>query len=187
MDSDAQSKIRRFTTEYVVPEDRMRLLVETEDDAVRILWLTRRLMVRMVPELVKYLSEVAPAIDKQTKGQSGSATAPGLSDNAQRQQQLNALGQMEQQPPVTPQAQDTPTQNCLISSLQVRMGRGGVVVSFLVDETEVQKLPFPQEALRQWMGILHLNFRKAQWTDDVWPAWITAKGWDQGPDSLRLN
>lgn len=177
--------VRRFTTEYIVAEDRIRLAVERQDDAVQHLWLTRRLMLRMVPELVKYLTEVAPTAPEMAK--QGPNTS-GLSDNAQRLQQMEALGQIAQQPPVRASEEAEAADNLLIASLRVQMGRNGIRVSFLVaDGTVVLQMPFVHDALRQWLGILHMSFRKAQWADDVWPAWITAKGWDQGPDALRLN
>ena len=40
--------IRRFTTDYVPVEDRMRLSLERDDGAVRILWLTRPLLNKLV-------------------------------------------------------------------------------------------------------------------------------------------
>ena len=32
--------IKRFTTEYVIPEDRIRLSLESNDGQMRVLWLT---------------------------------------------------------------------------------------------------------------------------------------------------
>ena len=47
--------VRRFTTEYVIPEDRIRIALERQDDTLVVLWLTRRLMVRLVPQILKVL------------------------------------------------------------------------------------------------------------------------------------
>jgi hypothetical protein len=171
--------IRRFTTEYVVPEDRIRISLERGDDRVVILWLTRRLMSRLVPELVK----IVDALPRQ--GQPTQAQPP--SDNAQRRNQLDALGKLEQQAPVLAGPAPDTVESHLITGLGVRMARGGTLIDFKAGEETIQTIPFPEEALRQWLGMLHMNFTKAAWAEDIWPAWITAKGWDQGPDALRLN
>jgi len=66
--------------------------------------------------------------------------------------------------------------------------RSVVLIDFKADkDTIIQTLPFPEDAMRQWLGVLNLNFRKAEWKEDIWPKWITAKGWNEGPDALRLN
>lgn len=51
----APPTIRRFTTEYDAEEDRIRLTLERAEGGPVRLWLTRRLLVKAVPELVKVL------------------------------------------------------------------------------------------------------------------------------------
>ena len=170
--------IKRFTTEYVVAEDRIRLSLEREDGKILVLWLTRRLMTRLVPQIVK-IFDTLPHLQQ--------AQAAPPSDNAQRRSQLDALGKLEQQSPVLGGTQPDDLETHLITGLGLRMARGGILLDFKVGEAIVQTIPFREEPLRQWLGMLHLNFTKADWNDDVWPAWITAKGWDKGPDALRLN
>lgn len=186
-----KSEIHRFTTEYVVSEDRIRILVETEHNQIRIMWLTRRLMSRMVPELIKYLNKVAPTFASNMEEQASAVLQPTTgtrrSDNAQRQRQLDALSQIEPQTPVQPKTRDQVVCEELITCLQVQMGHNGLLLSLIADQTVVQKIPFSQDSLRQWIAVLHLKFRRAEWSDDVWPTWITAEGWNQGPDALRLN
>ena len=171
--------VRRFTTEYVIPEDRIRIALERQDDTLAILWLTRRLATRLVPQVVKVLGTL-PQLQ-------GTGVVERPSDNAQRQNQMEALGKLEQQAPVLGGELPDNIEAHLITGLGVRMTRALMLLDFKVGEEVVQILPFPEDAIRQWLGMLHLNFRKAQWNEDIWPAWITAKGWDQGPDALRLN
>jgi hypothetical protein len=171
--------VRRFTTEYVVAEDRLRLALERGDDSIAALWLTRRLVRRLVPQIVK----VVDALPRLRGG--GQMTPP--SDNAQRRNQLDALGKIEQQAPVLAGILPEGMESHLITGLGVRMTKGAVLIDFKVGEEIVQTLPFSEAALRQWLGLLHLNFRKGEWVEDIWPKWITAKGWDQGPDAMRLN
>ncbi len=171
--------IRRFTTEYVVAEDRMRLSLERGDDSVAVLWLTRRLMRRLVPQIVKVVDALP-----RLRGRGGT---PAPSDNAQRRSQLDALGKIEQQAPVLAGELPDDLESHLITGLGLRMAKTAVLIDFKVGEDVVQTLPFSEAALRQWLGLLHLNFRKGEWVEDIWPSWITAKGWDQGPDAMRLN
>lgn len=173
--------VRRFTTEYVVAEDRIRISLEREDDSLAILWLTRRLMIRLVPQIVRVLKTLP-----QLQGQTVVKTSP-RSDNAQRRNQMDALGKLEQQAPVLSGDLSDSIDSSLVSGLGVRMARGVMLMDFKVGEEVVQILPFTEDALRQWLGMLHVNFTKAGWKEDIWPNWITAKGWEQGPDALRLN
>lgn len=176
--SESGSAIRRFTTEYVVAEDRIRISLEREDDSVALLWITRRLCIRLVPEIVKIVNALPKLQGK----------AETVSDNAQRKSQLDALGGLAQQPAVSaPKDTDVPTEIHLITGMQVQLTRKAILIHFKVEEAIVQTMPFVEAPLRQWLGILHACFRKGQWADDVWPVWITSKGWDQGPDALRLN
>ena len=174
-----QLAVRRFTTEYVAPEDRIRISLERGDDSLAILWLTRRLAIRLVPQIVRVL-DVLPRMQ-------GKAKAPSPTDNAQRRNQLDALGKLEQQAPVLGGELPDGLESHLITALGVRMTQSVMLLDFKVDEEIVQTLPFSEDALRQWLGMLHMNFRKGGWKEDIWPTWITAKGWDQGPDALRLN
>lgn len=172
--------VRRFTTEYIVPEDRIRISLEREDESLLVLWLTRRLATRMVKHVVKVV-DTLPRLK-------GRVETPPPSDNAQRRNQLEALGKIEQQAPVLAGPLPDDIESYLIIEIGLRMTRAGALLDFKKGKDEVvQTIPFPEESLRQWLGVLYLNFRKAQWEEDVWPAWITSKGWDEGPDALRLN
>lgn len=172
--------VKRFTTEYVTAEDRIRISVERGDDSLVLLWLTRRLAVRLVPQIVKVV-DALPRLGGQAK-----AAAP--SDNAQRRNQLDALGKIEQQAPVLSGELPGDIESHLINSLGVRVRSAGMLLDFKAGEDElIQTFPFTEEALRQWLALLNNTFRKAEWKEDIWPKWITAKGWDEGPDALRLN
>ena len=171
--------VKRFTTEYVPAEDRIRISLERADDSLVVLWLTRRLAARLVPQIVKVV-DALPRLTGKVKEKA--------SDNLQRRSQLDALGKIEQQAPVLAGELPPDLDSYLISSIGVRLTRSVVLIDFKADkDTIIQTLPFPEDAMRQWLGVLNLNFRKAQWPEDIWPTWITSKGWNEGPDALRLN
>ena len=171
--------VRRFTTEYVPAEDRIRISLERADGTLAVLWLTRRLATRLVAQIVK-------VVDTLPRLQGKTAVSP--SDNLQRRSQLNALGKIEQQAPVLAGKLPANLDSHLIIVLRVRLTKSALLIDFKIDEdTVAQTVPFSEEAIRQWLGVLHMGFRKAEWREDVWPEWITSKGWDKGPDALRLN
>ena len=49
----------RLTTDYVESEDRVRLIGETGPDATQVLWLTRRLLDRLLPPLLAWREKEA--------------------------------------------------------------------------------------------------------------------------------
>lgn len=176
----ATEAVRRFTTEYIVPEDRIRIALEREDESLLVLWLTRRLATRMVKHIVRVVDTLP-----RLKGQE---VAPPPSDNKQRRNQLAALGKIEQQAPVLAGPLSDDIEAYLVIEISLRMTKAGALIDFKKSTDQVvQTVPFPEDALRQWLAVLHLNFRKAQWEEDVWPVWITPKGGDKGPDAVRLN
>lgn len=170
--------IRRFTTEYVMHEDRIRLSLETSGGQVRFLWLTRRLCTRLVPQISNILAQ-RPKIYE--------AAVRPPTDNAQRRSQMNALGKLEKQSPVRAMV-DENVEEHLVPILSIRMTAASILLDFKATEDHlIQTIPFPEDALRQWLVMLKACFVKAEWTDDVWPDWIVMKGGEEGADPVRLN
>ena len=171
-------EIKRFTTEFIPHEDRIRLSLESNDGAVRLLWLTRRLCVRLIPQIAKVL-------EQRAKLYANAMQAP--SNNAQRRRQMNALGKLESQEPVRAGAGAQVEQH-LVTMLAMRMTAQAILIDFKVSEDSIiQTIPFPEEAIRQWVVMLNACFRKGGWDDDVWPAWLALKGKEEGADPVRLN
>ncbi|MEE4346868.1 MAG: hypothetical protein V2I53_08740 [Paracoccaceae bacterium] len=168
--------IKRFTTEYVIPEDRIRLSLESSDGQVRLLWLTRRLCVRLVPQITRVLGQRA-------KLYSQAAQLP--SDNAQRRSQMAALGMLQNHDPVRPEGD---VEEHLVTALSMRMNPQAILLDFkTAEDSVIQTVPFHEASMRQWLVMLNAAFRKAQWGDDIWPEWIALKGREDGPDPVRLN
>ena len=65
-------KLQRLTTEYIVIEDRIRISGETRDSGPVVMWLTNRLAMRAVPQLLRWLEDQAAP----TTG--SSSDSPGL-------------------------------------------------------------------------------------------------------------
>ena len=166
--------VKRFTTIYDPAQDRVRIVLEQTDGAIHILWLTRRLLVRLVPEIVKILTAL-PKLRMDMS--SGSIAAHGRN-------QIGAIGQIAPQAPIGYQNADSET---LVLSLRARLTRQAVLIDFKDGEQTLQTLTFGETTLRQWLAVLHQNFHYAGWEDDIWPTWISVKA-AQGEDgSIRLN
>ncbi len=166
--------VKRFTTAYDPAQDRVRIMLEQADASVHVLWLTRRLLVRLVPEIVKILTTL-PKLRADA--------SPG-SNVEQGRSQMGAIGQIAPQAPVGYQEAETET---LVSSMRARLTRQAVLIDFKDGEQTLQTLTFGETTLRQWLAVLHQNFHYAGWKDDIWPTWISVKA-AQGEDgSIRLN
>lgn len=170
--------IRRFTTDYVPVEDRMRLSLERDDGAVRILWLTRPLLNKLVVQLVRRIDAAAP---------SGVSTDRPLKSGAQQRfTQQAAEASLKPQEPVrvgtTARQAGVAT---LVTSIGLRDGQGGLCVEFKGGKHVLEAVPFTGDALRQWLGVLHKCYCQAGWGGDFWPGWITP---DHSPaDTARMN
>lgn len=160
------SSIKRFTTEYVADEDRMRLSVEFEDGSVRVLWLTRRLLDQLVARLVTQV-DTAPL--------PGGAVQSN-STKLQVQQKFNqqaAVASITQQKPVratTPEQQAGPP--ALVTVVDMRTRKTVLHLDFKSGETLLAPIAFRKNALRQWLGVLYSRYQGAGWTGTAWPDWI---------------
>jgi len=166
--------VKRFTTVYDPAQDRVRIMLEQADASVQVLWLTRRLLVRLVPEIVKILTTL-PKLRRDA--QSGGKVQHGRS-------QMGALGQIAPQAPVGYQDAESET---LVSSMRARLTRQAVLIDFKEGEQTLQTLAFDETTLRQWLAVLHQNFHYAGWKDDIWPTWISVKAAEEADGSIRLN
>lgn len=149
--------LQRITTEYVDTEDRVRLSGACEDGTVVQLWMTRRLTDRLVPLLLNWLGQEAGE----------GARAEIMQEFAQQA----ARAALEPQPSV--RAQDD--SSILVQAVDVTTGDSALGLAFKSSPQgdASYRIGFEPLALRQWLGILHDQYRKAEWPLDGWPAWIT--------------
>ena len=149
-------KLQRITTEYSQAEDRIRLAGEGQNNQVVSLWLTQRLLNRLVPHLCQWLVQ-----------QEG--TLP-LTEVRQEFAQQKALAELESQPPVRA---DADTQGVLVCSVDVKSIRLGVMLQFKDRDGKLAaSLQLQSKPLRQWLNILHGQYQRGAWPTGVWPAWI---------------
>jgi len=151
-------ELQRVTTEYSETEDRLRLAGEAgaEAGSTVVLWLTQRLLNRLVPHLCQWLEQ-----------QSGHVP---LAEVRQEFAQQLARAELEPQAPV--QAA-TPTREALLHSVDLRSTNAAMGLVFKdAAGNSVASLRLEAKPLRQWLNIVYDQYRKAQWPTTVWPAWV---------------
>ncbi len=150
------AELQRFTTEYVEIEDRIRLAGEVAPCHTVVLWLTQRLLARLLPHLLKWLEQ-----------QTG-ATLRG--DVLQGFAQQAAMAALEPQDPVP-----VPHELAwLVHSVDIAAASDGVGLTFKPagDANKLTRLTLQAQPLRQWLNILYGQYQKAEWPLTVWPAWL---------------
>lgn len=164
--------LQRVTTEYVMAEDRIRLSGETADGQVAVIWLTQRMLNRLVSHLIRWLED---------NGFSEGADNDLLQNFAQQA----AEAALEPQAAVPAEASEA---NWRVDEMDITTGSGGVSVIFKSGEADSARVTMTANALRQWLGILHGQYVKGEWPTTIWPGWMrdahnpTAK-----PDAMALH
>jgi hypothetical protein len=152
----------RLTTKYDVEQDRICISGEVKDGQAVVLWLTQRLLNRLVLHVSSKLELPEPTKVKP------------LSVQTQVQQsfaQQRARAQMPRQiPPVKP---DERSPQWLVSKVDVKSGPDGVRLIFNgTDKNDQAAVGLPFTPLRQFLGILHDQYRLAGWATEMWPTWV---------------
>ncbi len=152
-------KLSRITTLYVDRDDRIRLAGEIADGAPVVIWLTQRLLYRLLPLLLKPLEPTA-------KTASGPASAHSEILHSFAQQAARAELVTQSAVRATPASAEW-----LALAVTVTASAQFLRVTFRGEIGEAD-LELPAKPLRQWLGILHSATCKAGWPQDAWPDWI---------------
>lgn len=152
--------LKRLTTEYVDIEDRIRLSGEAPDGTTVVMWLTQRFVNRLVPRLVQWL-------ERQTSSQPRGELLQEFAQQA-------AVAALPAQAPVVA---SKPERVLLVRAIDVTTTRERVRFGFKGSESGAVDagIGFDAKALRQWLGILHVLYRRAGWPTEVWPEWAHAQ------------
>ncbi len=164
--------LTRLTTVFDETEDRLRLTGEVEGDAPVVIWLTQRLLIRIVPVLLNGLTQQQGAHALQ---------ADVLHSFAQHA----ARAELTQQAPVPA----TSTRAAwLADSVALSLADHAVRLTFLCPDAEhAASVVLPIQALRQWLGIVYDQCCRAEWPLTLWPAWLTDSAHTDRPASALLH
>lgn len=182
--------LQRLTTEYIDVEDRIRLAGETDSGETVRLWLTQRLLLRLLPMLFRWLDkhpeapgEAEPAADNDKDARQSD---PARREALQRFAQEGAGESMES---VTPVRAEQAKLEWLVYEVDIASGNNGVRLVFKpadsqpadpADPEHTITLVLETRALRQWLMILYRHFSTAGWPLDVWPRWVQGASRTQG-------
>lgn len=162
--------IERITTEYIDTEDRIRLAGEAKNTAPVAIWLTQRLLQRLLPALLQWLE--------------------GQNADTPRAEILQSFAQQAAKADLLPQ---TPVQvsKChsawLAMSVDITQSNEVIGLTFRGASDERITLTLAAKPLRQWLDILHDAYLRAEWPRDVWPAWVREQTLPDSPQGLLLH
>lgn len=147
--------LQRLTTQYVELEDRVRLSGEDGSGRVQVLWLTQRLLNRLVPPLCRMLERAA-------QGEHG-VLLQGFEQEAARARHL----------PQAPVSANDAACAWLVAAVDVNKSADGYLLRFRgTSEDQVAMLQLAEMPLRQWLAILLDQYRRAEWPAGAWPDWM---------------
>ena len=150
------SELKRLTTQFVETEDRIRLAGEIDDAQTVALWLTQRLINRLIPHALAWLAT-----------QTVTQTRPDVLQGFAQQAAVASL--TPQAPVVTPMDYEA----WLVMSIDLKKTPEVLQLTFKGrTEAQIARLTLENTALRQWLGIVCGQYRNAQWPMDLWPDWI---------------
>lgn len=147
--------LERITTVYIEGEDRIRLSGEVATGEVVVIWLTQRLLQRLLPLLLQLL-QGRPADVLHAEVLQGFA-------------QQAAKADLQPQVPVQIRTGSTAW---VAQSVDMTATDQAVILTFRGADSQAAALTLAAIPLRQWLGILHDMYGKAEWPLAVWPGWI---------------
>lgn len=152
-------QLQRITTAYDPVQDRIRLAGETAQAHTVALWLTQRLLAQLLPHLTTWLE----------RHHGGDDLRADLLNQFAQQAALNAL---EPQAPVQASPTAHGPDDGLVVSVDITTSADGVALTFKGVHAPMGRLNLQAMALRQWLGIVHLQCVQAGWPTDHWPEWM---------------
>lgn len=145
------NELQRITTSYVDLEDRFKLVAALEQDRVVTLWLSQRLLRRLLPMLLSWLGN-ADASSKVQGQKSSTSSIPPLEEE-------------KVEPPVL-EANSFATH--LIKEVEIKQSTEQIFLGFK-DQDALYTLALNQVSLKQWLDIIKMLWNAADWPTEVWP------------------
>ena len=167
--------LQRITSEYIESEDRFRLTAISDAEETIILWITQRLLIRLVAHFLGWLEKEAPKVSRSSA--IGNETKSALQGMAQQ----SASANLQNQSAVTANSDSAAL---LVKEIDIKMSEEVVLLVFKCDDDQKAELSFTIQQLRQWLGMIHQLWRQARWPVSIWPDWMDD---NQQPDSVDAD
>ena len=165
--------LQKLTTDFIPEEDRLRLSGMLGDGQQVVLWLTQRLLRRMVPHLCGWLEKQPLPGTSVVRPQAMALDREEIHHMAQ--QAAQGVLQARPQAPVQALA-------CAFSGLVqiVKLETGGARLQLILRVEQAPpaeyRLDFSAMMLRQWLNIVYRHCENALWPLDIWPQWVKSRG-----------
>ena len=172
------SSLKRITTEYTELEDRIRLAGLTDDNQTIALWLTMRLLKRLINHCLNLLDKNTPELKSvpiQNEG-SGKNMQHFLQQSAEQQIVEETVVKLTDQSP-----------NYLAVEIDVKNDGAGVTLIFKGEFRPDYAIHLNNQQLRQWLGMLHMIWQEAEWPTLVWPDWISSSSAETVPGLTSIH
>ena len=170
--------LQRFTTEYIEREDRLRLTGDLGHGDAVVLWLTQRLLNRLVPHLCQWLERHG-------------AQGPGIPSVQTAHQdilhgfaQQAARAQLPVQPPVRA---SSAAASWRVDSVDIAQREDVVTLTFKAEGKAQATLTLAAQPLRQWLGIVFEQYQRGDWPATIWPGWMEAAAPKAAPGPMALH
>ena len=157
------SSLKRITIEYNEQEDRISLAGLTQSGQTVTMWITMRLMSRLIIHCLGLL-ERGSLEPKKIPTEN-----PKSKESNQNFVQKSAEEQIVKETPVE-MSVDSPEH--LIIEIDVTNTGSGLSIIFKGEPDSVHDIFFNGEQLRQWLAMLYTVWQKAEWPKAIWPAWM---------------
>jgi len=144
--------LNKITTQYIDDEDRLRILGESSVGKTFEIWLSHRLLDRLVDNLLSNI-KVKGVID----------------DVVQVFEQEAASSSLVQQPPV--EKIDKPI-SWLAKEVDINRDTDNTSLTFKDEESRSAQISFQTIELRQWLSIIYNAYKIAEWSVEKWPVWF---------------
>lgn len=148
-------ELEKATTLYSQDQDRVSINATIRGGGTARIWLTQRIVHRLVHALVKI---VKPQHDDPIYAEVIASVA-----------QQKAVDRHEPQAPVKA---DAPEHEWLVSKIDLQIPQSGVVVMLYSAAGQSARLSMSAELLRQWLSILRRVYEITEWRGAEWPDWV---------------
>jgi hypothetical protein len=169
-------KLKRITTQFIPFEDRIRLTGADESGATLTLWLTQRLINRLVVPLCDGLDkQITPPPKK-----AGAPSVPSLQVHmVQTFAQQKAAAELPKGAAVVIAPQSPAW---LVETVVIKNMKSSIRMTFKgLEAAQQAELTLSTFELRQWLGIVFKQYKSAAWATQVWPAWVEEASMPSAP------
>lgn len=142
---------KSIRTEYIRIEDRLRLIGRDASDEVIAVWLTLRILQRMVPELSRILEQAKLPLSAASLEPSSPSSATTTDAEPDPVDECDAVLEM------------------LPSSVNIAATAKAVRLTFITEDEKIL-VELSHEKMAQWLLLLREGYRRAEWPDGVWSA-----------------